>query len=104
MLGYVQAASNALGSGIEVDMVLIALLGGTPLINLKLSMGIINMFGAFLAALALTCLNSVFMFSGLNVNTFTLIKAAMILVGGVLSFGYYSLITRIKAPARKIVQ
>ena len=101
MLGYLKVATIQSGTGFELDMILIAVLAGTPLVNLKLSFAIINMVGAFLATLALVCLTNAF--NGLNIpfEMINLIKGAMIVVGCLISFGYYFLAARIKAPFRK---
>ncbi len=96
-LGRLRASSPIMGTGIEITVLLAALLGGTPLANLRLCLGIVNMLGALLAALVLAVFQDSLLLSGMQITVMDMIKGAVILFVALTSYLYYLLLSRISA-------
>ena len=101
--GHVQYASPAMGSSYEVDLFLIAVLGGTPLANFKISAGLVNWLGALLASLAWSVLGTSLLLASSDNGSFysEIFRGAALVLGILVNFVYYLLVARIKLPAAK---
>jgi ribose/xylose/arabinose/galactoside ABC-type transport system permease subunit len=100
-LGRVRAALPTAGTGFEVEVLLIALLGGTPLVNLSISLGIVNLIGALLAGLGFSALQNLINLSNSQLTLLEPIKGIAILLVGLISTVYYFLVARISAGAAR---
>jgi ribose/xylose/arabinose/galactoside ABC-type transport system permease subunit len=94
-LGRLRAAMPTAGSGFEVEVLLIALLGGTPLANLSISLGIVNLIGTLLAGYGFSALQNTVSLAGSPIQLLEPIKGAAILIVGLISTLYYFLVARI---------
>jgi len=93
------------GSGFEVDVLLIALLGGTALggaalSRLPVSNSLVNMFGALVAALALVLVQNMQALAGGQASgAQDLGRGVVLLVVALVSYFYILLVGRLRSPA-----
>jgi len=86
-LGRLQAATLTIGSGLEFDVILITIFGGTPF-----GSGFINLVGGGLAALVIASAQDITLLSGVSVFAITTVKGLTLLVFGPLCHAYYYIV------------
>ena len=94
-LARLRIAIPSLGAGFEIVALLIAILGGTPLGNLRINIGMINLIGGLIAAMALVLLQNVIQLVNGPVTLLDPIKGILIVIGGPISYLFYFLVSRI---------
>lgn len=97
-LGRIRAATPTIGTGLEVDVILMVCLGGTPL-----GRGLVNIVGASLAALALAMMQSISALTGITPFALTIGKGAALLMFGLLCHAYYYVVNLVFTNTRKAV-
>ncbi|MBN1218303.1 MAG: ABC transporter permease [Anaerolineae bacterium] len=83
-LGRLRSGMPTLGTGLEVDIILIVFLGGTPF-----GRGLANIIGAVLAALILAVSQNIAIVNGISAFWLHVGKGAGLLIFGLLGHAYY---------------
>ena len=83
-LGRLRSGMPTLGIGLEVDVILIVFLGGTPF-----GRGLANIIGAVLAALVLAVSQNITTVNGISAFWLSVGKGAGLLIFGLLGYAYY---------------
>lgn len=89
------------GTGYELEVVLIALVGGVPLTGLLIANGVMNILGGLLAALALAVLQSIAALVNLPVSIDQVLIGAAALVAALVSYFYYLVISLLPLGSQK---
>ncbi len=89
-LGRIRAAMPTIGTGLEVDAILIVLLGGT-----SLGGGFVNIVGAIPAALIVAMGQNIVVLNGTQASFLTVGKGAALLIFGLLCQAYYYVVNLI---------
>jgi ribose/xylose/arabinose/galactoside ABC-type transport system permease subunit len=91
-VGRLQAGLPTLGTGFEVDEILIALLGGVPLSSLLIANGSMNLAGGLLAALALALRQNVIVLANVPAALNQVADGLVVLGTALVSYLYYSVV------------
>jgi ribose transport system permease protein len=94
-LGRLRAALPTVGTGLEVDVILMVFLGGTPL-----GSGFVNIMGAVLAALVVAIVQNISMLNGVSQFSVSAGKGAALLIFGLLCHAYYYVVNLIFAKRK----
>ncbi len=95
-LGRLRAAMPTTGTGLEVDVILMVFLGGTPL-----GSGFVNIVGAVLAALMLAIVQNISALNGISLYLITTGKGVALLIFGLLCHAYYYIVDLIFIKTKK---
>jgi len=97
-LARLRAATPTLGSGLEFDVILMVVFGGTPM-----GSGFINLVGAGLAALVIASAQNIVLLNGVSVFAITTGKGLALLVFGPLCHAYYYVVDLLFRNTKKQV-
>jgi ABC-type uncharacterized transport system permease subunit len=100
-LGRLSVGLPTGGAGFEVDELLIALLGGTPLLSAPVGNTLVNIAGALLAALAVAAGQNGAALAGAPPFFVDMAKGVSLLAVGVFSYLYYLGVSLLPAPREK---
>jgi ribose transport system permease protein len=87
LLGRLRAAGPTIGAGLEVDVILMVLLGGTPL-----GVVLVNIIGALVAAFLVSVAQNISTLNGLPFQAILIGKGAAFLVFALLSYVYFHIV------------
>ncbi len=88
-LSRMGAGMGTAGSGMEVEQILIALMGGVPLVGVPMAVEALNILGALVAAVAVTEAQNFMNLAGSLAFTWEAVKGAGLVGVGVVSSIYY---------------
>lgn len=106
-LGKLHTVSPVLGNGFELEMVVIAILSGTPLYHLKINASFINLIGGIIASLGMAILPNLQIAIGNKTTySFEIAKGVLLIFGGMINYVYYLLVIKIplKSPKETAVE
>jgi len=95
-LGRLRTALPTIGTGLEVDVILMIFLGGTPF-----GSGFVNIVGAVLAALIVAIVHDISMLNGISHFSITTGKGEALLIFGLLCHAYYYIVNLIFIKTKK---
>ena len=100
LAGRLRVGLATVGAGLEVDELLVVLLGGTALGSLPIGNSVVNIFGGLGAAQAFAIVQNLQALSGGQAAVLEIGKSVALVLTGLVSYLYYLIVARLRTSSR----